>query len=358
MPFLIDGHNLIAALPDINLEDPEDEVALVLKLRGWLGRKRRKAIVVFDGGIPGGYSRQLSSSDLEVIFAAHKRSTADRIIMKRLEKIRDAGNWTVVSSDREILDFARRIGARAATSQDFAQELQPAARPLLEKPREPLPAEVHEWLEIFPEPVDRPGRASPAIRPRPSSPPAVGVTTSPAHKDLPAKERFIPAPAFAPTLAEQLGVALEPEPLPQIHADAGKPEELSPEELADWLAVFHDVPEGPHPPRRLLKTEARPKAPASLAVDKETEEGLAPEEVEAWMALFPEAESGPSIGDIAEPTATPRPVRRRRPEAFRAPKLRKHQELTPTLPAAPDAEDGLSPEEREQWVRLYGEEPE
>ena len=58
MPFLIDGHNVIAALPDIELEDPHDEAKLVFKLRAWTGRERRKAIVVFDGGVPGGYSRR------------------------------------------------------------------------------------------------------------------------------------------------------------------------------------------------------------------------------------------------------------------------------------------------------------
>ena len=60
MPFLIDGHNVIAALPDIDLEDPHDEAKLVLKLRAWTGQARRKAIVIFDGGIPGGYSTTLS----------------------------------------------------------------------------------------------------------------------------------------------------------------------------------------------------------------------------------------------------------------------------------------------------------
>ena len=72
MPFLIDGHNVIAALPDIDLEDPHDEAKLVLKLRAWTGRERRKAIVVFDGGIPGGYSRTLSTVSVRVVFAARR----------------------------------------------------------------------------------------------------------------------------------------------------------------------------------------------------------------------------------------------------------------------------------------------
>lgn len=384
MPFLIDGHNLIAALPDIHIEDPEDEVALILKLRGWLGHKRRKATVVFDGGIPGGYSRQLSSMDLEVIFAAHKRSTADRIIIKHLEKLRDSGNWTVVSSDHAILDVARRVGARVMTSQEFALELQPAARPAFEKPREPSPAEVHEWLEVFPEPPEPAAhtrhlcrsavRHQPPPPPPPSSPVSGVAGKTPTPSEAPPGKRLPEPPTYAPTLAEiaasmPLGVPLAPEPDPPATTEMGKPAEVSAEEVADWLQVFHDVPEGPHPPRRLLKrhlcrAQVRPEKPASLAVDaasmpKETEAGLSPEEVEAWLELFPEPQfEGPAVDetDGTGKAATPKVARRRHSETVRSPKLRKHQARTPELPdESVQADDGLSPEEREQWFRLYGE---
>lgn len=360
MPFLIDGHNLIAALPDINLEDPEDEVALILKLRSWLGRQRRKATVVFDGGIPGGYSRTLSSGDLEVVFAAYKRSNADRIIMQRLEKIRDAGNWTVVSSDREILDFARRIGARGVSSQDFAVELQPIVRPSAEKPHEPSPSEVNAWLEIFPEPPDRPGRPpSSALKPSPATAsPSVTTRTTSIRKTSRPKEGAVVSSPYSPTLAEQVGVTLVVSPDPPANGLAGKPENVSPEEVDAWLEVFHDMPEGPHPPRRLPKVELRPNVPGSLTVDKEAEEGLAPEDVNAWMTVFPEMEAAQSIPGDSEHTDMAKVTRQRRPKAFRAPKLRKHQVLTPALPEGTNTADGLSPEEREQWFRLYGEEPE
>jgi S-adenosylhomocysteine hydrolase len=34
MPYMIDGHNLIGKLPDISLDDPNDEALLVQKLAG------------------------------------------------------------------------------------------------------------------------------------------------------------------------------------------------------------------------------------------------------------------------------------------------------------------------------------
>ena len=52
MHYLIDGHNLIGALPDISLEDPDDEVKLILVLRSWaVARRRREVTVIFDGGL-------------------------------------------------------------------------------------------------------------------------------------------------------------------------------------------------------------------------------------------------------------------------------------------------------------------
>ncbi|MBI4771196.1 MAG: hypothetical protein HY784_12500 [Chloroflexi bacterium] len=54
MPTLIDGHNLIGALPDISLQDPDDEQKLVDLLHRWCVRTGKSVRVVFDPGPPGG----------------------------------------------------------------------------------------------------------------------------------------------------------------------------------------------------------------------------------------------------------------------------------------------------------------
>lgn len=123
MPYLIDGHNLIGALPDIDIEDPDDEAKLVIKLRGFVARKKTKCTVIFDGGLPGGASR-MSSRSVEVIFASTQHTNADALLKIRIDNIRDVKSWTLVSSDREIADFARRRRMRQLTAQDFVQELQ------------------------------------------------------------------------------------------------------------------------------------------------------------------------------------------------------------------------------------------
>jgi predicted RNA-binding protein with PIN domain len=122
MPFLIDGHNLIACLPDISLDDPNDEARLVNKLRSFVAGGGKKCTVVFDGGIPGGQSA-MSNNSVKVTFAAAEHSNADVIIKRRIKRARDATFWTVVTSDLEVLSFARRHGLKCMRSADFARLL-------------------------------------------------------------------------------------------------------------------------------------------------------------------------------------------------------------------------------------------
>ncbi len=71
MHYLIDGHNLIAKLPDVNLSDPDDEIQLVLKLRQWTAVSAKRVVTVFfDGGIPGGHNVNLSNAQVKVIFVS------------------------------------------------------------------------------------------------------------------------------------------------------------------------------------------------------------------------------------------------------------------------------------------------
>ena len=152
MPYLIDGHNLIHYLDDIRMDDPHDEAKLVIKLRGFCARRRKKVIVVFDHGLPGGYT-QLSTPSVMVIFASATNTNADNIIRERINNIRDIAGWTVVSSDNEVLDSARMAGMRGMKCLDFAEIL---TRPVEEKPHKGenpnvmvSPQEVEEWLELF-----------------------------------------------------------------------------------------------------------------------------------------------------------------------------------------------------------------
>lgn len=147
MPYLIDGHNLIGQAPGLSLEDPDDEAKLVQLLKRYCSRRKKKVTVVFDRGLPGG-SSPLSGGGVEVRFAPLS-STADALIRRRLRDLRDAKNWTVVTSDVEVARTARARGARVMASAEFAAELiAPDAR--VEKGEAGLSQdEVAQWEEIF-----------------------------------------------------------------------------------------------------------------------------------------------------------------------------------------------------------------
>ena len=81
MHYLIDGHNLIATMPGIDLSDPDDEAQLVLRLRTWTAASRKRRVTVyFDGGLPGGPAHDLSGARLKVIFASTGRSADETTI--------------------------------------------------------------------------------------------------------------------------------------------------------------------------------------------------------------------------------------------------------------------------------------
>ncbi len=310
MPYLIDGHNLIGALPDIELTDPHDEAKLVLKLRSWAARKRTRIVVVFDGGLPGGRSRTLSGGPIEAIFAAKGHTIADRVIISRLRRLPDPANWTVVSSDHEVLNFARRRGARCLTAQAFAEQLEPH----LEAPTKPegklSPQEIADFLALF------------------------GLGKEEAERGV--------------TLGEMVGYPTEGEEAKEKPSTEGeKPSAPDEAEVEAWLAVFGEAEaEVPPPPPR-----EPPQRKVEIAASRELkEEGfLTPAEVDAWLELFG--------GEEAEEEAQRLSSEAARRKGTRPPRRRwmKHKAEIAPLPDATE-DSPLDEEEIEMWRRLFGEE--
>ena len=124
MPYLIDGHNLIASLDDIHLDDPDDEARLIDLLRTFCAHTGKELTVYFDQRAPGA-TNPPTMGGLRARFITPPR-TADEAILAHLRRLgREAHNWTVVSSDNLIRSAAIQAGARSLNSHAFA--------PLLEK---------------------------------------------------------------------------------------------------------------------------------------------------------------------------------------------------------------------------------
>ncbi|MGB2895919.1 MAG: NYN domain-containing protein [Anaerolineales bacterium] len=120
MPYIIDGHNLIAALPDIDLSDLDDEMKLVEMLQSFCSRTKRRATVYFDRSVPGG-EPSIKSGMVNVRFVRLPRTADDAIRDHLLKLDKEAPNWTIVSSDREVRSAASRAGASVLDSDAFVQ---------------------------------------------------------------------------------------------------------------------------------------------------------------------------------------------------------------------------------------------
>ncbi len=156
--YLIDGHNLIGqgVIPGIHLDMEDDEMQLTAWLRARKSYLPGKMVVIFDGGVPGGASNELTGGGVTVIFAAQKRFSADGLIRRRAFASRSPKSLIVVTNDvglRKSLRAAgvKIIGARAFVSlieQNKRKAAAARARSQKEKPRLSQ-QELDEWMQMF-----------------------------------------------------------------------------------------------------------------------------------------------------------------------------------------------------------------
>lgn len=149
MPYLIDGHNLIPKL-GLRLDSMDDEMELIAILQEFCRLERKQAEVFFDGApAPHAGTRKLGAVTAHFVPLG---SSADDAIRKRLKSLRkNARNWTVISSDRQVQAEARAALAEVISSDTFAAMLK-EARASAPKPnheRKLTQQEIDEWLKLF-----------------------------------------------------------------------------------------------------------------------------------------------------------------------------------------------------------------
>ena len=182
MSLLIDGHNLIGSglLEDISLEDEDDEARLVKRLRVWRSNYRGDVTVVFDRGIVGGASRELSGAGVNVIFARDPQE-ADDWIRRRIHR-RQQG-LTVVTNDWALRQEAKLYDVETWQAYEFVQRMgagstgpESASEKKVEKGAETdvqlSDGELTEWMNLFgpPRPTAKRPDPTPPRRPPPPSP--------------------------------------------------------------------------------------------------------------------------------------------------------------------------------------------
>ncbi|MDJ0752953.1 MAG: NYN domain-containing protein [Ardenticatenaceae bacterium] len=280
MIYLIDGHNLIGKMPDIDLADPDDEEKLIGKLRDWARQSQKRTVhVYFDPGSLGGFGNLMGGSGIKVEFA-RMGQIADDLLIKKLRQIRNPQEYTLVTSDRAILDAARKKRVGYILSEEFAALLGEDLSGKAEVEETDQPAdpgegeevdlsadELQQWLAVF-DKAPRPQRPQPK--------PVESKKTGPVKAQKPA----LP-PATIDELKEGIGL-------------------MSDHDVAEWLTLFekeerppspqqNDQPQPPQKAKRPLR-----KKPIKNQVNPSPDQkydGLSSDEIDDWLDLFERGEN-------------------------------------------------------------------
>ena len=155
MHWLVDGHNLIGQMPNLQLSDPDDEAKLVEYLRRYRARTGHRLTVIFDAGTSYQPAHTQQKGGITVQFA-RPGQTADQLIKRRLRKIKDPQGTIVVTSDRAVQQAAQQVQVRVVEAREFGQQLLQLSAPGQEAADAGSQAdvqlsadEVDEWLALF-----------------------------------------------------------------------------------------------------------------------------------------------------------------------------------------------------------------
>jgi predicted RNA-binding protein with PIN domain len=143
MHLIIDGYNLIRQSPDLQRLDARDlelgREALLKRLAAYRSRSRHQITVVFDGWQGGDLKESRDRQQGMVIIYSRLGERADEVIKRLLT--REPGRAMVVSSDRELQDCARRVGAAWINASQFeTKHMLPGKGQVREEEEESAPA--------------------------------------------------------------------------------------------------------------------------------------------------------------------------------------------------------------------------
>lgn len=155
MPYIIDGNNLIGSSPDMSLEESGVRQKTIQMVRRFQQNRNNKVIVVFDGEPDGTSHRQELGSKFLVVYPRYGQS-ADDEIKHILDSYNDFRDVVLITSDRELKSYARKLGARTVNSIEFYFKLKREYRETgkREESQKRIDTrlserEVDQWMKIF-----------------------------------------------------------------------------------------------------------------------------------------------------------------------------------------------------------------
>lgn len=149
--YIIDAYNLMHQIPEIEamlsdrLEAAREQLLKELQLAKH--RMNAEFIVVFDGAQSN--TRRDNAGYAMRVFYSSKQEKADALI-KRMIETANKQQTMIVSSDREITDYAKLYGIPFMPSHKFIQQMQTYPEKKFDKSDVKLnEKEVDEWMDLF-----------------------------------------------------------------------------------------------------------------------------------------------------------------------------------------------------------------
>jgi predicted RNA-binding protein with PIN domain len=150
MPYVVDGNNVMAQRIGWHRDKVGARRQLIRDLAGFVAIHRARVQVVFDGIPDEEFPEGTKCKSVRVLYA-RLGSDADTRIKEMISRSSYKRDMVVVSSDKELVSFANRHGAKVMASGKFRKLLEDAgtARLSKEKAGTGEPINVDEWLEFF-----------------------------------------------------------------------------------------------------------------------------------------------------------------------------------------------------------------
>lgn len=128
MIVIVDGYNVLrsssrtAHLRGESLRAERER--FITKIRKYQSGRQDKIIVVFDGAQADTNQLAMQSLDSVNVIFSRRGQTADEIIKNMVEQNTNPKDIIVVSSDREVVDFVRSLGASVTGARSLADKFE------------------------------------------------------------------------------------------------------------------------------------------------------------------------------------------------------------------------------------------
>jgi predicted RNA-binding protein with PIN domain len=155
--YIIDGYNYIMRFSPIDFSQEhalwDAREKLVHQMVAYLGQKKIRITIVFDGQDVKGISRKPRPAGISVRFSRAPEK-ADPLIIKMVSESKSPANITVVTSDKQLANICKAYGCLDMSVEAFASKMTTERQDTAVSEKYDVnmtPKDVEEWMRLFAE---------------------------------------------------------------------------------------------------------------------------------------------------------------------------------------------------------------